>query len=117
LADAFSAELDVLNVVRSREIDHPEQLHRLQEHFYGAVERVLPRNTGQVCEPHTFVNVGHPHTEILNHISRREIDLLVLGLRRNTPLGTQNRTSGAFPIIVKAKCPVITVAAGSTYQP
>jgi hypothetical protein len=43
--------------------------------------------------------------------------LLVLGLRRNTHLGMQNKTSGAFPIIVKAKCPVITVAAGSTYQP
>jgi nucleotide-binding universal stress UspA family protein len=117
LAEAFSAELDVLNVVRSREIDHPEQLHRLQKHFYGAVEAIMPHNAGQVCEPHTFVSVGLPDTEILNHISEREIDLLVLGLRRNTHLGMQNRTSGAFPIIVKAKCPVITVAAGSTYQP
>ena len=26
----------------------------------------------------------------------------------------QNRTSGAFPIIVKAKCPVVTVARGAT---
>ena len=117
LADAFSAELDVLNVVRSREIDHPEQLHRLQEHFYGAVEAIMPHHAGQVCEPHTFVSVGQPHTEILNHVSEREIDLLILGLRRNTHLGMQNRTSGAFPIIAKAKCPVITVAAGSTYQP
>ena len=117
LADAFSAELDVLNVARSREIDHPEQLHRLQEHFYGAVEAIMPHHAEQVCEPHTFVSVGQPHTEILNHVSEREIDLLILGLRRNTYLGMQNRTSGAFPIIVKAKCPVITVAAGSTYQP
>jgi nucleotide-binding universal stress UspA family protein len=117
LADAFSAELDVLNVVRSREIDHPEQLHRLQKHFYGAVEAIMPHDAGQICEPHTFVSVGQPHTEILNHIREREIDLLVLGLRRNTHLGMQNKTSGAFPIIVKARCPVITVAAGSTYQP
>jgi len=117
LADAFSAELDVLNVVRSREIDHPEQLHRLQKHFYGAVEAVVPHNADRVCEPHTFVSVGQPHTEILNHIREREIDLLILGLRRNTHLGMQNRTSGAFPIIVRAKCPVITVAVGSTYQP
>jgi nucleotide-binding universal stress UspA family protein len=117
LADAFASELDVLNVVRSREMDHPEQLHRLQAHFYGAVERVMPHNAGQVCEPHTFVSVGQPSTEILNHVREREIDLLVLGLRRNTHLGMQNRTSGVFPIIVKAKCPVITVAAGSTYQP
>jgi nucleotide-binding universal stress UspA family protein len=117
LADAFSAELDVLNVVRSHEIDHPEQLHRLQKHFYGAVDAIMPHDAGQVCEPHTFVSVGQPHTEILNHIRQRESDLLVLGLRRNTHLGMQNKTSGAFPIIVKARCPVITVAAGSTYQP
>lgn len=117
LANAFSAELDVLNVVRSREIDHPEQLHRLQEHFYGAVAAITPHNARQVCEPHTFVSVGQPSSEILNHVSEREIDLLILGLRRNTHLGMQNRTSGAFPIIVEAKCPVITVAAGSTYQP
>jgi nucleotide-binding universal stress UspA family protein len=117
LADAFSAELDVLNVVRSREIDHPEQLHRLQKHFYGAVEGIMPHDAGQVCEPHTFVSVGLPDTEILTHIRERGIDLLVLGLRRNSHLGMQNKTSGAFPIIVKARCPVITVAAGSTYQP
>lgn len=117
LADAFSAELDVLNVVRSREIDHPEQLHRLQEHFYGAVAAILPHNAGQVCAPRTFISVGQPHTEILNHVREREIDLLILGLRRNTHLGMQNRTSGAFPIIVESQCPVITVAAGSTYQP
>jgi nucleotide-binding universal stress UspA family protein len=117
LADAFSAELDVLNVVRSREIDHPEQLRRLQEHFYGAVEAIMSHHAGQVCEPHTFVSVGQPNTEILNHVNEREIDLLILGLRRNTHLDMQNRTSGTFPIIVRAKCPVITVAAGSTYQP
>lgn len=115
LADAFSAELDVLNVVRSHKIDHPEQLHHLQEHFYGAVAAIIPHSAGQICEPHTFVSVGQPHTEILNHVKEREIDFLVLGLRRNTHLGMQNRTSGAFPIIVEAKCPVITVAAGSTH--
>lgn len=117
LAESFNAELDVLNVVRLGDIDHPEQLQRLQKHLYGAVEAVAHCNVGQLCEPHTFVSVGHPHVEILRHIDDREIDLLILGLRRNTHLGMQNRTSGAFPIIVEANCPVITVASGSTYHP
>jgi nucleotide-binding universal stress UspA family protein len=116
LADAFSADLDVLNVVHWSEVDHPEQLHRLQQHFYGAVEAVMPRDASQICQPATFVSVGKPHREILKHIEEREIDLLVLGLRRNTHLGMQNLTSGAFPIIVKAKCPVITVASGLTHH-
>lgn len=117
LADAFSAHLDVLNVVRSNDVDRPEQLHRLQEHFSGAVEAILPRNAGTICEQDSFISVGHPHREILKHIVERNIDLLVLGLRRNTHLGMQNQTSGAFPIIVRAKCPVITVASGSAYHP
>ncbi len=117
LADSFSADLDVLNVVPSEDIDHPEQLHLLQQHFYGAVEAAVPRHAEQICQPHTFVSVGHPHTEILKHVDERQIDLLILGLRRNTHLGMQNRTSGAFPIIVEARCPVVTVASGSVHYP
>ena len=113
LAEAFSSELDVLNVVHSSDIDHPEQLHRLQ-HFYGAVEEIVPHEASKLCQPRTFVRVGTPHTDILKHIEEREIDMLILGLHRNTHLSMQNRTSGAFPVIVKANCPVVTVALGLT---
>lgn len=117
LAESFSAELDVLNVVSKSEIDHPEQLHRLQKHLFEAVDAIVPHNAGRLCEPHTFVGVGQPDIEILRHVDERQIDLLILGLRRNTHLGMQNRTAGAFPIIVKARCPVVTVASGSTHHP
>jgi len=115
LADTFSAELDVLNVISSNDVDHPEQLHRLQQHFYGEVEAAVPRHAEQICQPNTFVSVGQPHKEILKHIAEREIDILVLGLRRSAHLGMRNRTSGAFPIIVEARCPVVTVASGLTH--
>lgn len=117
LAEAFSAELDVLNVVRTGSVDEPGQLDRLKQHFFGAIEAVVPRNADQLCEPHSFVSVGRPHVEILRHVERRQIDLLILGLRRNAHLGMQNKTSGAFPIVVEARCPVVTVASGSTYHP
>jgi nucleotide-binding universal stress UspA family protein len=94
-------------------VDHPDQLHRLQEHFYGAIEAIMPRHVGNICKPSTYVRAGHPHQEILKHVDERAIDLLILGLRRNASLGMTNRTSGAFPIIVEAKCPVIAVASGS----
>lgn len=113
LAEVFQAELDVLNVVQSTSTEHPEQLKKLQEHFYGAVESRLPHSAEKLSEPHTFVCAGEPARQILKHIEERSIDLLVLGLRRNTHLGMQNRTSGAFPIIVAAPCPVVTVAHGS----
>jgi len=113
LAGAFSADLDVLNVVSLSQVNHPEQLHRVQEHFYGAIEAIMPMDAAQICKPCTYVSVGRPHQEILRHVDERAIDLLILGLRRSAYLGMQNRTSGAFPIIVEARCPVIAVASGS----
>jgi len=110
LADAFSAELDVLNVVHITHAHHAEQLHRLETYFYNAVEAVIPQDSVQVCKPHTFVSVGKPLADIVNHIDEHEIDLLILGLHRSALMETEYRTAGVFPIIVRAKCPVITVA-------
>ena len=58
LAEAFSADLDVLNVVHSGDIDHPDQLRRLRDHFCGAIDEILPHSSSQICQPHTFVRVG-----------------------------------------------------------
>ena len=113
LASAFSAELDVLNVIRSGDITNPEDLPRIEANYYGAIEAIMPQNARQVCDPHTFVSVGQPHTRILKHIDERKIDLLILGLRKSKHFGVQSRTSGVFPIIVKARCPVLTVASGT----
>jgi len=113
LASAFSAELDVLNVIRSGDITNPEDLPRIQENYYRAIEAIMPQNARQVCDPHTFVSVGQPHTRILKHIDERKIDLLILGVRKSKHFGSQSRTSGVFPIIVEAKCPVLTVASGT----
>jgi nucleotide-binding universal stress UspA family protein len=110
LACAFTAELDVLNVVRSSDIANPEDLSQIQENYYGAIEAIMPQNARQVCDPHTFVSLGQPHIRILKHIGERKIDLLILGLRKSKHFGAQSRTSGVFPIIAEAKCPVLAVA-------
>lgn len=114
LAELFGAELDVLNVVHSRESSHPEQIKKVQKHFREVVESYLPHGAKQIAEPHTFMSLGDPGEQILLHIEERRIDLVVLGLRRSSHLGMQNRTSGVFAIIVDAPCPVVTVASGLT---
>ncbi|MBS1822996.1 MAG: universal stress protein [Acidobacteria bacterium] len=117
LAHSFSAQLDVLHVAHSQEIDQPEQLRRLQEYFHAAVEKIVPSEITHICQPHTFVSAGSPHTRIISHIKERQIDLLVLGLHRNRHLGMQNHTAGAFSIIVESACPVVTSAFGSIDKP
>jgi nucleotide-binding universal stress UspA family protein len=113
LAGSFAAELDVLNVVRSGDIGCQEDIPCIREHFYRAVEAIMPQDVRQICDPHTFISIGRPHVEILKHIDERKIDLLILGLRKSTHFGSKRKTSGAFPIIVEARCPVLTVASGA----
>ncbi len=114
LAEAFGAEFDVLNIVHSRQIDRSELMRNIEQHFHEAAESYLQQGAEQVTKPHSFVCAGDPAEQILLHIEEHRIDLLVLGLRRSAHLGMQNRTSGAFAIIVAASCPVVTVAEGST---
>jgi nucleotide-binding universal stress UspA family protein len=114
-AETFGAQIDVLNVIHSEQIEHPDRFHDLQQHFYGALDPIVPLQAKRFCDPRTFVSVGEAENEILRHIKERDIDLLVLGLKRNAHLGMRNRTSGAFPIIVAAPCPVLTIADGPVY--
>ena len=116
-AKSFSAELDLLNVTQSSEGTSPESLPRLQEGFHKAVESLSPETVRQVSEQKIFVSVGQPITTILKHIDERQIDLLILGLKRSRHLGLHSDTSDAFSIIAKAKCPVLTVAADSSSHP
>jgi nucleotide-binding universal stress UspA family protein len=80
-AHTLKAELDVLHVIHAGQVRHPEQLHLVEQHFYGAVDSVMANLPGQRYSPRTFVKTGEFVDEILNHISEREIYLLVIGLR------------------------------------
>jgi nucleotide-binding universal stress UspA family protein len=111
-AETFEAELDVLHVIRASQVSHPEQLHLVEQHFYGAMDSIVPNLGVKQCSPRSFVRTGESVDEILNHISERDIDLLVIGLRHCHD-GIQNHSSGAFSIIIEATCPVLTVALSS----
>ncbi|QNI35677.1 universal stress protein [Edaphobacter albus] len=112
-AEAYGIEIDVLHVVRSDQIDHPDRLHEIQQRFYSALDATVPLHAKEFCDPRSFVEVGEAQDRILKHIDERKIDLLVLGLKRNSHFGMENRTKGAFPIIAMASCAVLTIADGS----
>ena len=108
-AESFGAELDVLNVVPSDAIDHPGRFSEIRNRFYGALDRVVSRESSSFHDSRSFVEVGKAHVQILDHIRERSIDLLVLGIRKTSHLGLQMRTSAAFQLIVDAPCPVLTI--------
>lgn len=113
LAGAFSATLDVLNVVHPKAVESTlEAPHNLYGKHEEA-EAMLPASARKVAEIRTFVSVGQPRTEILKHIHEREIELLVLGLSADSQLEMQGHLSGAFPIIAEAACPVLTMTSAA----
>jgi len=108
-AQALGAEIDVLNVIESGAVDHPDRLGEIRKRFYSALDAVVPEEAKEFCDPRTFVAVGDAHEQILQHIKERSTDLLVLGIRKTSHLGMETRTSGAFRLIVDSQCPVLTV--------
>jgi nucleotide-binding universal stress UspA family protein len=108
-AEAFRAEIDVLNVIQESAIEHPDRLADLQTRFFTALDTLVPQSAKEFCDPRTYVAVGGAHDKILEHIRERSIDLLVLGIRKTSHISMEMRTSGAFRIIVDAPCPVLTI--------
>jgi nucleotide-binding universal stress UspA family protein len=108
LAEVFRARIDVLNVIQSGAVVHPDRLSALQKDFYRTLDIAVPERAKEFCDPRTFVEVGKAQEQIIEHISERSIDLLVLGIRKSSHLSLEMRTSRAFQIIVDAECPVLT---------
>lgn len=109
MAKRMGAEMDVLHVIHEDVLVRPEQLAELKDRFCSALEGLVPKPEPDFCNPMTYVTAGSAYNRILEHIRKREIDLLVLGLRKTSHLSMEMRTSGAFRIIADAECPVLTI--------
>lgn len=109
LAKEAGAHIDVLNVVPSTSIAHPDRLSELEKHFFQELDRVVPRQAREFCNPRTFVDTGNAHQRILEHIREYGADLLVIGVRNSSHLDLEIRTSNAFRLVVESLCPVLTI--------
>lgn len=110
-AEAFGARIDVLNVIERESLDQPDRLRELSSSFTQAMEKCLPWRAKEFSNAKSFVEVGNAHRQILRHIKDRNVDLLVLGLKKVSHLGIESRKSRAFQLIVDATCPVLTIVA------
>ncbi|MGC2402495.1 MAG: universal stress protein, partial [Acidobacteriaceae bacterium] len=110
MAEATAAEIDVLHVVEGGTDE--ESLNAGRERYARALGDVLPGKPDVFRNSEMLVAAGDVHEQILNHIKRRVIDLLILGIRKTSYWGIQTNSSGAFPLIVQAECPVLTITDG-----
>jgi nucleotide-binding universal stress UspA family protein len=109
LAETLRASIDVLNVIHGDDIVHADRLSELNSQFFNSLHGLGPQQAREFCDPRTYLAIGVAHDQILQHISERSIDLLVLGIRKTSHLSMETRTSGAFRLIADAQCPVLTI--------
>jgi nucleotide-binding universal stress UspA family protein len=108
-AQEAGADIDVLNVVPARAIQHPGDIQALEKQFYHELDRIVPEKAREFCNPHTFVETGNAHKRIHEHIQQHQIDLLVIGVRKSSHLDIEMRTSEAFGLVIESPCPVLTI--------
>ncbi len=109
LASDAGADIDVLNVVPGNTIAHPDRLSELEKNFFRELERLVPPQAREFCNPRTFVDTGKAHDRILEHIREFGVDLLVIGVRHSSHLDLEMRISHAFRLVVESPCPVLTI--------
>ena len=84
---------------------------RLQESL--AEVRAVLEGTGVDHEVHPRSDTGDPAEDIIGVAAETGADLIVIGLRRPTPVGKLILGSNAQRILLEAPCPVLAVKAGA----
>jgi len=108
LADEFHARLTLLHVMEdySRLGSQPEPiaegLRRLKE--------LIPPNAELQYIPETLLDFGHAPERILKAAEEREADMIVLGARAWSDIGSTHLPWSVAPhVIAQAHCPVLTI--------
>ena len=111
-ASLRSVPLVIVNVAFPRHgLHHQEQ----EDANNTALEKLEAELTAAGTEYSLVHPVGDydPAEEILNVASDAEVELIVLGLRRRTPVGKMLLGSTAQRVLLQADCPVLAVKANS----
>lgn len=92
------------------------QAHVDPRHVEDEQLRAVGRQLTEQGVPHTLVakSSGDPADDVLEVVNRMEATLVVIGLRRRTPLGKFIMGSNAQRILLDCPCPVLCVKAAPT---
>ena len=106
-AQAFNAEVHIMTSLeqgaslKKEDIDKAEnQLEKVQKPFKAA---------DIACEIHTSVSYQSPGEDMVRFAKNRDIDQIVIGVRRRSKVGKLMTGSTAQYIILNAPCPVLSV--------
>lgn len=72
------------------------------------IEKLVPSDAKQWCEPEFIVEIGDPERELLGYAEKERPDMIVLGLPHNKKF-SHIRTGVTYKLVSSAPCPVLTV--------
>ena len=126
LAERFGAALHLLHVVPNPYVAGAylatppdsvgaslpqELLVEFLRHAEQRLQRALPTAEREAFRVRTFVNVGDPRKEILDHAAAEHVDLIVMGTHGRTGAAHVLLGSVAEKVVRASSCPVLTVRA------
>ena len=101
------ATLVVVHSMKGGERDEAEIVRAYNDAFETAETRL--KDEGVTYEVKRFARGSSPADDLLKTAKEDKIDLLVIGVRRRSPVGKLILGSNAQDIILHADCPVLAV--------
>ena len=108
VAQESQAHLTLMHVISLEEAFQRESAALLDE-AYGKLEKLVPDEAREWCEPEFNVEIGDPVKELVGYAETERPDLIVLGLPANKTFGRHFRAGVTYNIVSAAPCPVLTV--------
>ncbi|HSP60960.1 MAG TPA: universal stress protein [Ornithinimicrobium sp.] len=105
-----TTKLVVVNSHRGGRDFDAEEAQRFEDEL-GKVQRVLDE-AGIEHEVRALVRGNEPAEDLVEVADESEGELIVIGLRKRTPIGKLILGSNAQRILLEASCPVLAVKAG-----
>jgi nucleotide-binding universal stress UspA family protein len=110
-ARLYEAELLVVHSARGGKRDDVEEVRRYREEFERLEEQL--RAAGVRYQLKEFVRGNSPAEDLLRVAEDEDAELIVLGLRRRSPVGKLVMGSNAQEVLLNADCAVLAVKAES----
>jgi nucleotide-binding universal stress UspA family protein len=108
VAQESRAQVTFMHVVSLEEAFQRDRAKLVNAAFKN-LEKLVPAEAKEWCEPELVVEVGDPGKELLGYAETERPDLIVLGLPAGKKFNSHFRTGVTYNIISSAPCPVLTV--------
>lgn len=109
LAQEYGSKITLAHVLPPEMRSNADRT-RLTAHFRDELEKLVPADAQNWCEPEFVLEYGGSVEAIVELAEQRSADLIVLGTRRsNAGVLTYFKSGVAYHVMCRAECPVFTI--------